>query len=216
MRQDEPILTVVTAAGRFHTAIAIANKFNIPSEMLLQLSADGIMPHYRMKGFAEPLFNLESAQTWIADNLIQRIEGNKLPLPKLTVIQELVVPGSQVLPVPREISQLPGLRQIDARLFCGIYFLCKQGKVVYIGQSVNIHSRVGQHCEDKEFDAVFLFQCPQAHLNELERTFIRELQPPLNRTGRLPTSRDVRNLKQRAKGEREVLVQKIVQGEART
>jgi hypothetical protein len=69
---------------------------------------------------------------------------------------------------------------------CGVYFLRSKGQIVYVGQSVNILSRVGQHQVDKEFDGVSFVRCKKESLNDVEGFFISLLQPKLN--GRGPTS----------------------------
>ncbi|HEX2598114.1 MAG TPA: GIY-YIG nuclease family protein [Terriglobales bacterium] len=61
----------------------------------------------------------------------------------------------------------------------GIYFLIQKGKVVYVGQSVSIATRVEQH-KDKSFDAVSVIPCKLAHLDALESLYIHMLRPKYN------------------------------------
>jgi hypothetical protein len=61
----------------------------------------------------------------------------------------------------------------------GIYFLVRQGKVVYVGQSVNVAARVAQH-HDKDFDSVTIVECDRKVLDVLESLYIHFLRPPLN------------------------------------
>jgi hypothetical protein len=63
---------------------------------------------------------------------------------------------------------------------CGIYFLRKSGSIVYIGQSVNVYSRVAQHRNTKDFDAVDFMPCDKSKLNEIEGFLIRLIMPPQN------------------------------------
>ena len=63
---------------------------------------------------------------------------------------------------------------------CGIYFLRKSGSIVYIGQSVNVYSRVAQHRNTKDFDAVDFMPCDKNKLNEIEGFLIRLIMPPQN------------------------------------
>lgn len=64
----------------------------------------------------------------------------------------------------------------------GVYFLCRGEKVVYVGQSMNVFSRVAAHAARIEgvFDRAFYVPCCRALLNETERYWIRKLQPELN------------------------------------
>ena len=65
----------------------------------------------------------------------------------------------------------------------GIYFLVKDGKIVYVGQSTNIFARVGTHKTDKDFDKAVYFECPSTELDDLEYELINILQPQYNKTG---------------------------------
>lgn len=62
---------------------------------------------------------------------------------------------------------------------CGVYFLIKNKKIVYIGQSINIASRVTQH-RDKDFDSVSYVSCDRSELDVLESLYILAYKPPLN------------------------------------
>ncbi len=62
---------------------------------------------------------------------------------------------------------------------CGIYFLIKDNEIVYIGQSVNIASRVADHT-GKDFDSVSYVACEQNKLDILESLYILAYQPKLN------------------------------------
>lgn len=61
----------------------------------------------------------------------------------------------------------------------GVYFLVKGDAVVYVGQSVSIFARIGQH-KDKEFDAVAFVPCAPNALDRLESLYIHVLRPPMN------------------------------------
>lgn len=64
----------------------------------------------------------------------------------------------------------------------GVYFLCKDGVVVYVGQSVNPTSRVTTHWREgtKDFDSAYAMDCPQPMLDSTEAAFIAVLRPELN------------------------------------
>ena len=68
-------------------------------------------------------------------------------------------------------------------MFCGIYFLICQSRVVYVGQSVNVFSRIGAHSNSgKEFDRFAFIPCKSEHLDFLESLYIHLLRPALNGT----------------------------------
>jgi hypothetical protein len=65
---------------------------------------------------------------------------------------------------------------------CGIYFLMHNREIVYVGQSVNCHARMGTHLNDemKVFDSYFIIECPANRLDELEAKYIVQLRPKYN------------------------------------
>ena len=63
----------------------------------------------------------------------------------------------------------------------GVYFLIDEGKIVYVGQSVNIYARIPSH-HDKKFDRYSYVPCKPRLLNILESLYIHCLQPKLNFT----------------------------------
>jgi len=72
----------------------------------------------------------------------------------------------------------------------GIYFLMKDYKVVYIGKSKNLFSRIGNHISDdsKQFDDIKMVPCSEADMNWLEATFIDIIRPNLNKQIPAPSS----------------------------
>lgn len=69
-------------------------------------------------------------------------------------------------------------------LRAGLYALLSNGRVMYIGQTVNVFRRVGMHIEAKPpFDAVLFFELKKPTLNKLlccEQDLISFLKPPWN------------------------------------
>ncbi|MEL7966324.1 hypothetical protein AAG587_08105 [Vreelandella neptunia] len=62
----------------------------------------------------------------------------------------------------------------------GVYFLIKDERIVYVGQSLNIISRVAAHVKHKEFDRFAFVPCDAQDLDVLESLYIHFLQPELN------------------------------------
>jgi hypothetical protein len=63
----------------------------------------------------------------------------------------------------------------------GVYFLIDGAEVAYVGQSVNVHSRIGMHAA-KQFDKYAFVPCEPDALNKLESLYIHCLRPKLNAT----------------------------------
>ena len=62
----------------------------------------------------------------------------------------------------------------------GIYFLIKEKKIVYIGQSINIFTRIMTHAKYKKFDSYSYILCDESILDKLESLYIHVYQPELN------------------------------------
>jgi len=61
----------------------------------------------------------------------------------------------------------------------GIYFLIDGNRVVYVGQSVNVYSRISSH-QDKVFESFAFIPCKKEMLDKLESLYIHILRPTLN------------------------------------
>lgn len=73
---------------------------------------------------------------------------------------------------------------------CGIYFLIRNGRVTYVGQTVNILTRISSHALAKRFDSWSWIPCAKEELMAMERRYIETLKPtrnkdPMTRKGRL-------------------------------
>lgn len=67
-------------------------------------------------------------------------------------------------------------------LVCGVYFLIGSQKILYIGQSANIPSRIAQHRANRRipFDAYSQILCAPDMLDVLERALIYRFKPQFN------------------------------------
>lgn len=63
---------------------------------------------------------------------------------------------------------------------CGVYFLINDDQVVYVGQSLNVYSRIAQHKNNKQFERFAFIPCPPTVLDRLESIYIHCLRPTLN------------------------------------
>jgi len=64
-----------------------------------------------------------------------------------------------------------------------IYRLIKDGECSYVGQTVDLKSRLYHHLSaGKTFDSVEVFQCEIENLNNVEADLIVKLKPVLNRS----------------------------------
>lgn len=170
--------SIATAIGNLHTVASISTRFNISDQTIRELTASGIMPHYRVRGFDDPLFKAAEAREWIANNLIKKYGGTELPATEIVVISDSET--KEACNVPHALSAVMGLREFRPDIFCGVYFLCLRGQVIYVGQSNNVVVRASSHKQDKKFDRVLFLRVPLSALDEIEQKFIELLRPPLN------------------------------------
>jgi Uri superfamily endonuclease len=89
---------------------------------------------------------------------------------------------------------LAGLKQLAPVQLCVVYFLVRDGVVVYVGQTKSSWPRrVWQHARDREkhFDDVWYVECKDAAtMMQMEARYIRELWPEYNRIGKRLTRVD--------------------------
>jgi hypothetical protein len=64
-----------------------------------------------------------------------------------------------------------------------IYFLLKNKKIVYVGQTTNGLNRIKEHLLDcnKEFDDFKIIKCNESELKELENNYIIKFNPEYNK-----------------------------------
>jgi hypothetical protein len=64
----------------------------------------------------------------------------------------------------------------------GIYFLLRDDQIVYVGRSTNIMVRLSNHRFEatKEFNRVFVVECPVANMDRMERMYIDKFKPIYN------------------------------------
>lgn len=64
----------------------------------------------------------------------------------------------------------------------GVYFLIQADEIVYVGQSVNVMSRIAQHRRDgeKDFDSFNAVPCKPEDLDRLEELYINAFVPRFN------------------------------------
>lgn len=69
-----------------------------------------------------------------------------------------------------DIKQLPDIT-FDFKNRTGIYFLFKDGELIYIGKSVNVFSRISDHYNHKNFDSFKVLPCKEEELEGLESKY---------------------------------------------
>lgn len=86
--------------------------------------------------------------------------------------------------VPGELRVVPGLRKpnVDMEIYCGVYFLCQDDEVVYVGQSNHVLARMVSHQKEgrKKFNRLYCIDVDLDQLSFVERQWIDHLLPRYN------------------------------------
>ena len=139
--------------------------------------------HYRLKGEYEEIYLFDNDEI-ISDLDIMQVDAKKVPdVIKIQCYDEKVTASDEI---PIEISKIDSLFKLPKSLFNSgtcIYFLCKNDKVVYVGQAENVHQRLVEHMRTKIFDAVFYLRVPAHKMNKIESALISYLKPEYNKSG---------------------------------
>lgn len=118
----------------------------------------------RVNGLAD---EIESLEKRLAE--LQRTEA--IQIVSCTLTGKALLPEEEIVKI-----SLPWEK------FSGVYFLVSGNRVVYVGQSVNVYSRIDEHARDKSFERYAYAPCSIDMLDKLESLYIHCLRPPLNST----------------------------------
>lgn len=168
-------------------------KFIQPDELVIKLADKGIrltqkqildlVSAQKLPAFffgdntSSPFFLWKDVQEWIADNMLWRAEGGPMAVTSIRIGHGSVRAERGI---PLELSVLTQLCEISTGPVPVVYFLCHNGSVVYVGQTVSLSHRIKEHAGDKEFDRVFYILVPRHDLDKIERFWITELKPKYN------------------------------------
>jgi hypothetical protein len=125
-----------------------------------------------------PLFKRGDLTRHVKDHLMIQHPGRPLPL-DLRVITHHPVESE----VPLALTVVKKwLCEYTPALPC-VYFLMREGDILYVGQSANLSLRLQQHWTDgKRWDRVVYFLVAKEEALRVEAQWIQALRPPLNRT----------------------------------
>jgi hypothetical protein len=167
-------------------AIQISKQLNefISADDLELLAKDGKIPYYLITNPVTSenkyAFYFPEVDAWFQGNWLKKIEV----YPNMTFLQVCVNNIKSQVPMELNcIEQLIELPYFGLHIIPGIYFLCKDGKLQYIGQARHVARRVTDHLieGEKDFNAVFYIPCAPNRLDDLETALIDRLKPPLNK-----------------------------------
>jgi hypothetical protein len=161
----------------------------LSTEQIEQLAAESRIPHYII---TNPItlettycFSSSEVNDWFASNYLMynacKIEQSLTFLKFDNSLHK--APKDET--IPHELSLIKNLYKLPVENINtppGIYFLCLEGKIVYIGQSVNVAQRIVTHLNErqKEFNEVYFIPCHVNNLLTFEASLIRFFSPKYN------------------------------------
>ena len=106
---------------------------------------------------------------------LERKRDDLLLAHELITIESAVLNGKTLL-----CENFIAVNAVPYTNICGIYFLVKDYRVVYVGQSKQVFARIATHSANKDFDSIAYIPCAPDILDKLESLYIHTLNPPLN------------------------------------
>jgi hypothetical protein len=168
---------------KLESAAQVAPTVYMSAESLRELALSGQAPCVWFGNSKEPWFFRKDLVAWIKDSIVRIQEGSAFEPIAIPVER----PTSSALPFE--------LQWLAARLvvlthecnWSAVYFLCRDARVVYVGQSPNPVRRIGEHRgSGKRFDSVFLLPVPEVERLKVEGAFIKLLRAEYNIRSQIP------------------------------
>lgn len=148
----------------------------MPLEDIKYYAEHNWIPNYSYGGETQG-FIFKEVTAWMRNNLYKH-EGKTLPINYLR-LKHTPVAKNIITEPPEEIKNESNLIQVPAGYPPGVYFLCQDKNIVYVGQTGNLGSRLAQHLQDKIFDKVYFI--PTEDYGRVEAEYIRKLKPKYNK-----------------------------------
>ncbi|MBY0474234.1 MAG: DUF4224 domain-containing protein [Nitrosomonas sp.] len=116
---------------------------------------------------------------WLKENNIRFIiNGSKKPVVFKTQVEDSTNDDDGLLTRVQIIR-----RSKPVKPLCGIYFLLCGSEIVYVGQSINLVERIGNHLRNDEmlFDSYYYLEVKRENMLLMERKYIEKLFPRMNK-----------------------------------
>lgn len=184
---DEKLPSGLLSAEELAERLAKSHRCPLPTERIVELANSGHLPCWWWQDGDKrygPYFQISKVKEWLIANLSIR-EQKGIPFPSKFVVQissplrQEAVPSSDL---PSAIQWMTACLYPVNHALSGVYFLISGNDIVYVGQSVNVASRVGSHFSEssKIFDRAVYLPVPPSDLDSVEMAFIKALWPKYN------------------------------------
>lgn len=164
----------------------------VSTDELLSLAKQGLCPCYILTNPATQdqsyWFDPREVKKWLLENhcVVQGgVKMGRQPYQFLSFGPDDIVRNTEELPPELASTEtLYRLPDLTHRMVPGVYFLCRDKRIVYIGQSGNVAARLSWHVSaGKLFDSAYFIACPLENLNAMETALIKKYKPELNIAG---------------------------------
>ena len=147
----------------------------LPKKTLEKYEDQGLVPHYVFNG--KKAYMVNEVINWIKEELVECYDGFKL----ISKFYSFSAGIKKPKVIPNElIKHSEELVEFPMCTPSCVYFLLDNIEIVYIGQSINLATRISQHMLVKDFNKVLYLPVPQENLLSVERFFIEHLTPKYN------------------------------------
>lgn len=147
---------------------------------ILDFAKNRYMPYHEIGG-SQVGYRYKEVVSWIIKNASRYSSAGTDVHPAIIRFRSRIRKEAKQL-IPEALKDIVNLTPVEIGYPSGVYFLCQDEKVVYVGQSVNPSSRIPHHYKDKKFNRVFLLPVPEKRLLEVEYRYIRQFEPLYNKT----------------------------------
>lgn len=153
-----------------------------------ELATNRSIPHYELinplTGMTSAWFIREEVEGWLINYFVKY--DFKL-MPEIILVN-FAEDDYKIHPtdiVPAALSFVKPLYKLPIKNLNtppGVYFLCHQNEIVYVGMAANIGSRFLKHKGEnkKEFDSVYFICCHLDQLSKIEAACIKHFKPKYN------------------------------------
>lgn len=152
----------------------------VSEDRIKELAEAGRLPCFYFDGDrSAPLFIWADLQEWLKDQFFWRQDA--LTMLKVEVVHQVSEQGELAQKVPSSLTHFESLYEYTPGEAPVVYFLCANGKVVYVGQTTNLRARTKAHVMDgKEFDRVLFMPVPRSDVDQVEQKLISTMKPKYN------------------------------------
>lgn len=147
---------------------------------ILFFARNRYMPHHLLGGSAIG-YRYKEVVKWIIENATRYSDAGTNVHPAIIRFRSRIKKEAKQI-IPDALKDIVNITPVEIGYPSGVYFLCQDEKVVYVGQSVNPSSRIPQHYKDKKFNRAFLLPVPEHRLSQIEYRYIRQFEPLYNKT----------------------------------